>query len=227
MGDRPLRVLLADDHYLVREGTRQLLELAAGIEVVAAVGSAPELLAACARLRPDAVVTDIKMPAGTEGIAAAKQIQASHPRIGIVVLSQYADPAYAAELLADGAAGLSYLLKDRVGDLEELTLAVREAAAGRSHIDPVVVDSLLRRRRLAARSRINRLTERELVVLRAMAEGQTNARIAATLHLSVSAVEKHINAIFLKLDLPAESQVHRRVSAVVTYLRHPDEVDAP
>lgn len=217
----PLRVILADDHYLIREGMRSLLELADDLDVVAAVGNAPDLLDSASRLDPDVVVTDIRMPAGTEGITAARALRARQPGVGIVVLSQFREPSYAMELMADGAAGIGYLLKDRIGDFEELTAAIRSVAAGRSCIDPVVVDALVRRRSQAEASPLHRLSAREIEVLHAMAEGQTNTRIAQSLHLSTSSVEKHVNAILTKLDLPPESEVHRRVSAVVTYLRHP------
>ena len=217
----PLTVVLAEDHYLVREGTRRLLELAPEVEVVAAVGSADELLDAVERLRPRAVLTDIRMPPGhhMEGIEAAHRIRAEWPSVGVVILSQHADEAYALELLKDGVDGLGYLLKDRVGDLDELVRAVREVAAGRSVIDPRVVEALVARRTRQDASPLADLTPRERDVLRAMAEGRSNAGIGEALHLSASAIEKHVNAIFAKLGLAAEPQVHRRVAAVVQYLR--------
>jgi len=219
-----MRVVIAEDNCLVREGTTRLLETTGEVEVVAAVGTAPELVEAVERLAPDAVITDIRMPPGhrTEGIDAAHALRASHPTLGVVVLSQYADPSYATLLLRDGAAGLAYLLKDRVGDYEGLLRALREVVAGRSVIDPDVVESLVGMNRRAATSPISRLTPRELDVLSAMAEGKTNAAIAESLHLSDSAVEKYINAMFAKLDLPREAAVHRRVMAVLTYLRAAD-----
>jgi DNA-binding NarL/FixJ family response regulator len=217
----PLRVALAEDHYLVREGTRQLLEAAGDVEVVAAVGTGAELIGAVRRLRPAAVLTDIRMPPGhhMEGIEAAHAIRAEHPRIGVVVLSQHADEGYAYELLRHGTAGFAYLLKERVGDRHELVRALHEAAAGRSVIDPLVVDALVARRARIAASPLHELNARELAVLGAMAQGQTNQAIATSLHLSVSAIEKHINAIFLKLSLTHETLVHRRVAAVLTFLR--------
>jgi DNA-binding NarL/FixJ family response regulator len=223
-GEAPLRVVIAEDNVLVREGTARLLEMTAEVEVVAAVGSAPELLEAVERLAPDAVITDIRMPPGhqTEGIDAAHAIRAAHPAVGVVVLSQFGDPTYASKLLKDGAAGLAYLLKDRIGDYEGLLRALREVVAGRSVIDPDVVEALVGVNRRATASPISRLTPRELEVLSAMAEGNTNAAIAETLHLSDSAVEKYINAILAKLDLPPEATVHRRVAAVLTYLRAAD-----
>jgi DNA-binding NarL/FixJ family response regulator len=221
MAETTLRVVIAEDSYLVREGTARLLEMTGEVEVVAAVGSAPDLLEAVERLAPDAVITDIRMPPGhgTEGIDAAHALRAAHPSLGVVVLSQYADPSYATRLLKDGAAGLAYLLKDRIGDYEALLRALREVVAGRSVIDPDVVEALVGVNRRGGTSPISRLTPRELEVLSAMAEGKTNAAIARSLYLSDSAVEKYINAMFAKLDLPPEAAVHRRVAAVLTYLR--------
>lgn len=216
-----LRIVIAEDNYLVREGTRRLLEDSGEVEVVAAVSTAEELLDAVARLRPEAVLTDIRMPPGhhMEGITAAHTIRATFPRVGVVVLSQHADQAYAFELLKHGAAGLAYLLKERVGDLDELLRALREVVAMRSVIDPRVVELLVNHRARAAQSPIGQLSPRELDVLRQMAEGKTNRAIAEALILSESAVEKHSNAIFAKLGLTEEPQVHRRVAAVLTYLR--------
>ncbi len=220
MADR-LRAVIAEDNYLVREGTRRLLEDSGAIEVVAAVGTAAELLDAVARLRPDAVVTDIRMPPGhhVEGIEAALAIRARHPDVGVVVLSQHADEAYAFQLLRNGAAGLAYLLKERVGDLDELLRALRDVVAGRSAIDPQVVELLVAHRARLAESPVSGLSPRELEVLREMAQGKTNRAIAESLSLSESAVEKHVNAIFSKLGLSEEPQLHRRVAAVLTFLR--------
>lgn len=216
-----LRVVLAEDNYLVREGTRRLLESSGEVEVVAAVGSADELLDAVERLRPDAVMTDIRMPPGhgTEGIEAAHAIRRRHPKIGIVVLSQHADEGYVIELLRDGTDGYGYLLKERVGDRSELLRALRETARGGSVIDPTLIAALVGRRRGEARSPLADLTPRELDVLRLMAEGRTNAAIAHELSLSESSIEKHITVIFSKLALEEEPQLHRRVAAVVTFLR--------
>lgn len=222
MPDR-LRLVIAEDNYLVREGTRRLLEDSGAVEVLAAVGTPGELLDAVDRLRPDAVLTDIRMPPGhdMEGIEAAHRIRAQHPNVGVVVLSQHADEAYAFELLKDGTAGLAYLLKERVGDSDELLRALRETVAGRSVIDSAVVEALIARRKRLARSPLADLTPREMDVLREMAEGRTNAAIAARLSVSESAVEKHGNAIFSKLGLSEEKQVHRRVAAVLAFLRVP------
>ncbi len=220
MTDTALRVVIADDHYLVREGTRQLLELGGRIVVQAAVDTAAALLAEVRRQPPDAVVTDIRMPPThrMEGIDAALAIRAAQPDIGVVVLSNHADESYALALFAEGTAGLAYLLKERVGDLDELTRAITETVAGRSVVDPVIVEALVRRRTRAERSRLSDLTPREREVLAHMAAGRSNTAIAQTAHISRSAVEKNVNAIFSKLGLVDEPATHRRVSAVVTYL---------
>lgn len=220
MAERPLRVVLADDHYLVREGTRQLLELGGEVEVVASCPDAVELLDAAARLRPDVVVSDIRMPPGhgTEGIAAARQLRAADPRLGIVILSAHADARYALDLFRDGAAGLAYLLKDRVGEREQLLHAIRETAAGRSVVDAVVVTALVDHPVSGPGAVLAGLTPRERDVMALVARGRTNAAVAAELDVSVSAVEKHVNAIFAKLGLAEERQVHRRVAAVLAWL---------
>lgn len=212
-----LRVVLADDSYLVREGTGRLLAAGDDVEVVAAVADVPALLAAVEEHAPDVVLTDVRMPSGTEGIEAA---HALHDRgsTGVVLLSQHAEVAYAVALLERGAAGRSYLLKERVGDRAELVQALRTTAAGGSIIDAVVVAALVEREARRQSSPLRRLSDRELDVLGAMARGQTNQGIATELHLSQSAVEKHINALFTKLDLPADGVVHRRVAAVLAFL---------
>ena len=227
----PLRIVIAEDNYLVREGTRRLLEDSGQVTVLAAVGSAPELLDAVRRSRPDAVLTDIRMPpAGSaaaraggpamEGIDAAHAIQAELAGTGVVILSQYADETYAFALFRKGTAGLAYLLKDRIGDLERLLHALREVSGGGSVIDPLVVELLVTRRARLHESPLTRLTPREIDVLREMAQGRGNAGIAHELNLSESAVEKHVNSIFAKLGLSAEPLVHRRVMAVLTFLRN-------
>jgi DNA-binding NarL/FixJ family response regulator len=219
MNDR-LRIVIAEDNYLVREGTRRLLEDSGEIEVLAAVGDADQLRDAVRRLAPDAVLTDIRMPPGhhMEGIEAAHAIRAEHPGIGVAVLSQHTDESYAFALLRDGTTGLAYLLKDRLGDLEDLIRALREVARGGSVIDPQVVEALVARRTRTTRSPLAALTQRELDVLREMAQGKTNAGIENALHLSSSTVEKHVTSIFGKLGL-ADEPVHRRVAAVLTFLR--------
>jgi len=219
-----LRVVIAEDHYLVREGTRRLLEDTGEVEVLAAVGTATELKDAVRRLAPDAAIADIRMPPShhMEGIAAAHAIRAEHPDVGVVILSQHADAAYALELLKHGTAGYAYLLKDRVGDTDQLLRALREVTAGGSLIDPQVVEALLAQRARAERSPLADLTPRERDVLQAMAEGRTNRSIGESLFLSESSVEKHVNAIFGKLGLAQEPQTHRRVAAVLAYLRDAD-----
>jgi DNA-binding NarL/FixJ family response regulator len=216
-----LRVVIAEDNYLVREGTRRLLEDSGEVDVAAAVGSATELLDAVARLAPDAVVTDIRMPPGNnmDGIDAAHLIRSEHPHIGVVVLSQHAEEAYAFELLKHGTAGLAYLLKDRVGDIDALLGALREVCGGGSVVDPIVVEALVARRARLNDSVLRTLTPRELEVLRGMASGGTNAAIAQSLVVSRSAVEKHVSSIFAKIGLTEEAHVDRRVAAVLTFLR--------
>jgi DNA-binding NarL/FixJ family response regulator len=220
-----VKVVIAEDHYLVREGTRRLLESSGHVDVVAAVESAELLLDAVERLRPDAVITDIRMPPThqMEGIEAAHEIRSRHPDVGVVVLSQYVNSLYAFELFRNGTTGLAYLLKDRVGELDELLRALREVAAGGSVIDPKVVEGLLGRRQEPARSLLETLSSREMEVLSEMAQGKSNAAISDSLYVSPSAVEKHINAIFAKLMLSSEDGAqHRRVAAVLTFLRNQD-----
>lgn len=214
-----MRVVIADDSYLVREGTRRLLE-DGGVDVVAAVDDGAKLLVAVEEFLPDAVVTDIRMPPNhqMEGIEAAHAIRARYPGMGIVVLSQHVDEEYAFALLRHGTAGLGYVLKERLGDVDELVRSLTEVVSGRSVIDAEVVDALVARR-MRPDTPIETLTPRELEVLHQMAQGRTNAAIAAELFLSESAVEKHGNSIFSKLGLREEPLLHRRVMAVLTYLR--------
>ena len=216
-----MRVVFAEDDYLVREGTAALLAQAGDLEVVEAVPDLDTLLAAVERHRPDAVLTDIRMPPTktTEGIDAALRIRREHPGTGVVVLSQYAEEDYAYVLLKDGAEGLGYLLKERVADVEEIVRALRDVAAGGSVLDPKVVEGLVSRRDREAHSPLARLTDREREVLGLMAEGKNNAAVAASLFLTERAVEKHINSVFHKLGLSEEPNVHRRVMAVLTFLR--------
>ena len=216
-----MRVVFAEDDYLVREGTAALLAQAGDVEIVEAVSDLDTLLAAVERHRPDAVLTDIRMPPTktTEGIDAALRIRREHPGTGVVVLSQYAEEDYAYVLLKDGAEGLGYLLKERVADVEEIVRALRDVAAGGSVLDPKVVEGLVSRRDREAHSPLARLTDREREVLGLMAEGKNNAAVAASLFLTERAVEKHINSVFHKLGLSEEPNVHRRVMAVLTFLR--------
>jgi DNA-binding NarL/FixJ family response regulator len=218
-----MRLIIAEDNYLVREGTRRLLEDSGAVDVLAVVGGADELQTAVTTLRPDVVLTDIRMPPThqLEGISAAHAIRATFPNIGVVVLSQYSDAAYATELFRNGTDGLGYLLKANVGELDELLHALREVAAGRSVVDARVVERLVQRRIAQDESPLRVLAPRELQVLAEMAEGKTNAAIADSLHLSESAIEKHINSIFAKLNLSEERNLSRRVAAVLAYLRDP------
>jgi DNA-binding NarL/FixJ family response regulator len=214
-----IRVVLAEDNYLVREGIMRLVEADADLDLLRTCADLDCLLAAVDETAPDVVVTDIRMPpSGTdEGIRAAAQLRETRPRIGVVVLSQYATPAYALALLEKGATGRAYLLKERVSEAEQLVRAIKEVAAGGSFIDPVVVESLV-----AARSgdgaSTQQLTARENEVLGEMAQGKNNAAIAASLVISERAVEKHINSIFAKLGLSEEHDVNRRVKAVLVFL---------
>ncbi|HEX2030523.1 MAG TPA: response regulator transcription factor [Actinomycetota bacterium] len=216
-----LRVVFAEDNYLVREGTAALLASVADLELTATVSDGDALLDAVAETKPDAVLTDIRMPPShtTEGIEAARKIRDEHPGTGVVVLSQFAEEDYAYELLKDGAEGLGYLLKERVADVEEVVRALREVARGGSVLDPKVVEGLVARKERMARSPLSQLTERERDVLRLMAEGRNNAAIAKELFLTERAVEKHINSLFHKLGLTEEPDVHRRVMAVLAFLR--------
>jgi len=215
-----IRVVLAEDHYLIREGVRQVLELRPEIEVAAVCDDLDSLLAAVEKERPDVVLTDIRMPPTEtdEGIRAANLLRETHPQIGVVVLSQYADPRYALPLLEHGTERRAYLLKERVADVEQLVGAIRAVAEGGSVVDAKVVEALMTENARAERSALNDLTPRENDVLREMAAGRNNAAIAATLFLTERSVEKVIHSIFLKLGLGWETTVHKRVKAVVMYL---------
>ncbi len=215
-----LRVVLADDNYLVREGVTALLAEVEEIELVESVGDPQSLLKSVRQHQPDAVLTDIRMPPThtTEGIDAAKQIRAEHPSIGVVVLSQYVEEDYALALLSDGVAGLGYLLKERVSDIDELVRALNEVARGGSALDPKVVEGLMMRKSAEASSPLRGLTEKERTVLEQMATGRTNASIAQTLYMSERSVEKHISALFLKLGLVDEGETNRRVMAVLAFV---------
>ena len=216
----PIRLVLAEDQYLVREGLRRLLEAQDDLEIAAVCEDLDSLLAAVDAERPDVVVTDIRMPpTGTdEGIQAAARLREDRPEIGVVVLSQYATPSYMLALMASGSEGRAYLLKERVNDVEQLVAAIRAVASGGSVIDPKVVEALVAESTRAADSRLNELTPRERDVLREMAEGKNNAAIAEALVLTERSVEKVIHSIFLKLGLTWETAVHKRVKAVILYL---------
>jgi DNA-binding NarL/FixJ family response regulator len=215
----PLRVVFADDNFLVREGVAALLGECDEIDLVDTVGDPSSLLKSVAEHRPDAVLTDIRMPPThtTEGIDAAKRIRSEFPGTGVVVLSQYVEDDYALELLSDGVAGLGYLLKERISDLDELVRALDEVVRGGSALDPKVVEALLARRTSEAMSPLRSLTDREREVLQEMASGRNNATIAKTLFMSERAVEKHIGSIFSKLGLNDEAEVNRRVMAVLAF----------
>src|SRR4051794_26425314 len=214
-----LRLVFAEDNYLVREGTAALLSRSRELEVVALAEDLEQLLLAVARHRPDVVLTDIRMPPtwSTEGVEAARRIRREDPRVGVVVLSQYAEDAYAVDLLKEGAGGLGYLLKERVSQLDQLVAALPAVADGGSVIDTKVVEALVARRP-ADSGPLAELAPRELEVLREMATGKSNQAIARALFLSERAVEKNINAVFTKLSLGSEPDVNRRVRAVLTFL---------
>jgi DNA-binding NarL/FixJ family response regulator len=215
-----IRLVLAEDHYLVREGVRRLLETHPDLEVAAVCGDLDSLLAAVDAERPNVVVTDIRMPPGDsdEGIQAAERLRETNPEVGVVVLSQYADASYVLALVRAGSARRAYLLKERVEDLEQLVAAIRTVAAGGSVIDPQVVEALVAENARGEESPLSQLTPRERDVLREMAEGKNNAAIAGALFLTERSVEKVIHSIFVKLGLAWEEAVHKRVKAVILYL---------
>lgn len=215
-----LRVVVAEDNLLVREGLVTLLDHQPELTVTGSCGSYDELITTVEAEAPDVVITDIRMPpTGTdEGIRAALALRDSHPGTGVVVLSQYVDPAYALALLERGSEGRAYLLKERVSDAGQIVHAIEEVARGGSVIDPMVVEALVNQRASKKESALERLTPREREVLEQMAQGRNNAGIAQALFLSERAVEKHINSLFSKLGLSEEPDVHRRVKAVLLYL---------
>ncbi len=216
----PIRVVLAEDNALLRDGVSRLVEAQADLELAGTAGDLPSLLELVETAKPDVVVTDIRMPpSGTdEGIRAAAILRSEHPEVGVVVLSQYASPAYALDLLSEGSEGRAYLLKERVSDVDELVDAIRTVADGGSVIDPKVVEALVSATATRPKSDLDRLTPRETEILHEMATGKSNAAIAETLVLSERAVEKHTNSIFSKLGLSEERNVNRRVKAVLLYL---------
>jgi DNA-binding NarL/FixJ family response regulator len=224
-----VRVVFADDNYLVREGVAGLLAETDGIELVETAADTDGLLHAVAAHRPDAVLTDIRMPPSftTEGIDAAKRIRAAFPGTGVVVLSQYVEEDYAIELLSDGVEGLGYLLKERVSEVDELVRALEDVARGGSALDPKVVEGLLARKNQQASSALRGLTDREMEVLRELAAGRSNAATAKVLYMSERAVEKHVGSVFAKLGLSTEADVNRRVMAVLAYLEATGGTAAP
>jgi DNA-binding NarL/FixJ family response regulator/class 3 adenylate cyclase len=217
-GATPVRVVLADDSVLLREGIARLLQ-EAGFDVVAQSGNAEDLLRHVAMHQPDVAVVDIRMPPTQtdEGLRAAKEIRERHAGTGVLVLSQYVEPGYAMELLSDSAESVGYLLKDRVADIDEFAAAVRRVAEGGSALDPAVVSELVGRRRRD--DPLGDLSPREREVLELMAEGRSNQAIAERLFVTLRAIEKHVTSIFVKLRLPASTEDHRRVLAVLALLR--------
>jgi DNA-binding NarL/FixJ family response regulator len=224
-----VRVVFADDNFLVRQGVAALLSTHEEVDLLATVTDPPGLLEAVAGLEPDAVLTDIRMPPTftDEGIVAARRIRAEHPGTGVVVLSQYVEEDYALALLRDGVAGLGYLLKERVSDLDDLVRALHEVARGGSALDPRIIEGLLRRRAEEGVSPLLGLTDREHEVLREMAAGLNNAAIARRLFMSDRSVEKHITGVFQKLGLTEDAEVNRRVSAVLAFLQAGGQPAAP
>jgi DNA-binding NarL/FixJ family response regulator len=220
----PIRLVIAEDHYLVREGVRRLLESQPDLEVAAVCADLDSLLAAVEEEKPDVVVTDVRMPPDDtdEGIRAAERLRETDPDVGVVVLSQYANPTFALALLESGSARRSYLLKERIQDVEQLVSAIHTVAEGGSVIDPKVVDALVADNARGEESQLNQLTLRERDVLREMAMGKSNAAIGASLFLAERSVEKVIHSIFLKLGLTWETSVHKRVKAVILYLSEND-----
>ena len=216
----PLRLVLAEDHYLVREGVRRLLDTRPDVEVAAVCGDLGSLLTAVEVEHPDVVITDIRIPPGDadEGIQAAERLRETNPDVGVVVLSQYANPTYALALLERGSARRAYLLKERVKDLEQLVTAIHTVAEGGSVIDPKVVEALVAENARSEESPLNQLTPRERDVLHEMAAGKSNAAIADALFLTERSVQKVIHSIFLKLGLTWETSVDKRVKAVILYL---------
>jgi DNA-binding NarL/FixJ family response regulator len=213
-----MRVALAEDSVLLREGLVRILR-EIGFDVVGQAGTAEEFLRDVRTQQPDVAIVDIRMPPAftDEGLRAAQQVRAQHPGIGVLVLSQYVEPEYAMELLADSAEGVGYLLKERVSNIDDFAAAVRRVAAGGSALDPTVVSQIVGRRRKDDPLAV--LTPREREVLGLMAEGRSNQGIAERLYITERAVEKHATNIFLKLQLPAAAEDHRRVLAVLAFLQ--------
>jgi DNA-binding NarL/FixJ family response regulator len=221
----PIGVIVAEDSYLIREVLTLTLGAAPGIELVAVCANGKELRAAIETWRPDVVVTDIRMPpsGSDEGVRIAAELRETHPEIGVVVLSQYAEPAYALALLESGTRGRAYLLKERIRNNDELIRAIEAVANHGSVIDPAIVDVLIKARAKASHSRLAQLTARERELLAEIATGKSNGAIAESLVLTKRAVEKHVNSIFAKLDLPETQDTSRRVKAALIYLSEMDD----
>ncbi|HET7476828.1 MAG TPA: response regulator transcription factor [Dermatophilaceae bacterium] len=215
-----IRIVLAEDNPLLRQGLSGLIATAEDVQVLATAPDLPQLLEAIDRWAPDVVLTDIRMPPThtDEGLQAARYCRARHPRTGVLLLSQYADPTYVRVLLEQGTEGRGYLLKERVADVHELLSAMRTLAGGGSVVDPLVVEALVRNRARTGSPELTRLSGREREVLAHMARGRNNASIAADLFISGRAVEKHINSIFAKLGVSLDEGTHPRVRAVLLYL---------
>ena len=217
---RPIGVVVAEDSYVIREFLTATLSATPEVELVAVCSNGKELETAIEVWDPDVVLTDTRMPPthGEEGVRIAAQLRETHPHVGVVVLSQYAEPAYALRLLEQGTSGRAYLLKERIRDKEELIRAIEAVAHGGSVIDPIIVDVLIAARTRVAKSRLAQLTPRERELLAEIAAGKSNGAIAQSLVLTKRAVEKHVNSIFSKLDLPETQDVSRRVKATLIFL---------
>lgn len=226
--EETIRVVVADDSYVIREGLVATLADEQGIELVGVCSDGNELVATIAAERPAVAVADIRMPPSGdgEGIRIAVRLRETHPDLGVVMLSQYVEPAYAISLMGSGTSRRAYLLKDRLRDKAELLRAIRSVAAGGSVVDPAVVDALIQARTREDRSPLAQLTTREREILAGIAEGKSNAAIADSLVLTKRAVEKHVNSIFAKLDLPGPQDVSRRVAAALLFLAEDERVDA-
>ena len=215
-----IRIVLAEDNYLLREGTAALLSVVPEVDLLASVGDLGSLLAAVDEFRPDVVITDIRMPPdhAVEGLNAAQKIRADYPGTGIILLSQYAEPEYVYQLMRGGAAGAGYLLKEHIADIEELTRALGQVAAGGTALDPQLVEALVTRRERQGDTPVGALSPRERQVLEQMAQGRSNAAIGRALVLTERAVQKHINSVFRKLGLSESPELDSRVAAVLRYL---------
>ena len=222
---RPIRVVVADDAWVIREAVRAILEQAPEVDLAEICSNGKELERAIDELRPDVVMTDIRMPpsGAGEGIAVARRLRESNPETGLIALSQYVEPSYALGLLENGTAGRAYLVKEKIRSRNELIGAIQAVANGRSVIDPLVVDVLMQARSRAAHSRLTELTSREREVLAEIATGKSNAAIADKLVLTKRAVEKHVNSIFAKLGLPVSEDTSRRVKATLLFLAEEDQ----